>query len=190
VVVVAALQWGLTPWALHIGNRWTLLGEWTGLGAVQAGNGGRYELWVDVQGGGLAAQTRGGRLACSQHGCDTLRGQAQLCTRDGHRYTFAVSGRVLGFWTTSTDGAGTNLDLTGGRPQRLPSGWVVAWHGHWAGELLALSNPDNSFTEVFTPAGAIRSTTSTADAGTAGTTLQYGTLEAFDQACTALRTGH
>jgi hypothetical protein len=63
----------------------------------------------------------------------------------------------------------------------------VALHGNWRGPQLVLSSPDNSFTEVFTKQGGIRSVTSTADAGTARVTLAYGGQDAFTAACAALR---
>jgi hypothetical protein len=63
---------------------------------------------------------------------------------------------------------------------------VVALHGTWHGADLALASPDNSFTEMFTANGAIRTVTSTADAGTAQVTLAPGTSAGFTAACSAL----
>jgi hypothetical protein len=60
---------------------------------------------------------------------------------------------------------------------------VVAFHGIWNGPELQLENPDNSFTEIFTPRGEIRRVTSTADAGKAHVTLHYGTEAEFAAAC-------
>jgi hypothetical protein len=54
---------------------------------------------------------------------------------------------------------------------------------------LVLTDHDNSFTEAFTPRGAIRTVTSTADAGTAAVTLRYGSSAAFARACRALAAG-
>jgi len=71
-------------------------------------------------------------------------------------------------------------------PRPLPDGWVVALRGTWHGEHLRLFSPDNSFTEVFTPRGAIRTVTSTADAGRATVTLTPGTTSGFDRACATL----
>ena len=88
-------------------------------------------------------------------------------------------------WYT-TNGSRTNIDLTGGKPKQLPPGWVVAFHGVWHGAVLPIADTDNSFSEVFTPAGAIRTTTSHADAGTARGTLRSGSMASFDQACRAL----
>ena len=54
---------------------------------------------------------------------------------------------------------------------------------------LVLTDHDNSFTEAFTPRAAIRTVTSTADAGTAAVTLRYGSSAAFARACRALAAG-
>ena len=106
--------------------------------------------------------------------CDTLQGSAMLCGRDGSTDTFQLRGEVHSWW--STDGARTNVDLTGGTPRPLGDGWVVSFSGRWHGPVLVLADHDNSFTEEFTPRGAIRTVTSTADAGTAA--LRCGTAPA------------
>lgn len=168
-----------TPWALHIGGKFTPLERWNGYGSVRASDGGRYVLYTHLEGGLIG----GGEdePSCSSRGCDTLHGSAKLCAENGRTYSFTLTGAVHSWW--STDGAGTSVDLTG---NELPDGWVVAFKGRWHGPLLPLSSPDNSFTEVFTRAGAIRHVTSTADAGTAELTLRNGTSDAFKQACRAL----
>ena len=65
----------------------------------------------------------------------------------------------------------------------------MAFSGTWHGPALMLSDHDSSFTEAFTPRGAIRGVTSTADAGTAAVTLRYGSSVAFARACRALAAG-
>lgn len=187
LLVVAAIALfvtfvGLNPWALHIGNRLTLTETWQGYGTVQASNGGRYVLYLNLT-GGYANAGSGRHLSCGgMGGCSSLSGSARLCTKSGRGYTFKLTGAVHAWW--STDGAATSVDLTSSPP--LPDGWVVAFHGAWHGPNLVLASPDNSFTEVFTPAGVVRSATSTADAGTATTTVSYGTEAAFSAACHTL----
>jgi hypothetical protein len=181
VLVVIAIYIVPNPWALHIGGRFTPLETWQGYGTVQASNGGHYVLYLNLR-GGVANNGEGGHLSCSGRGCDSLFGTGKLCTESGQTYTFEVNGAVHSWW--STDGAVTSVDLTNSPP--LPDGWVVALHGAWHGPALQLSSPDNSFTEVFTPHGAIRSVTSTADAGTAQTTVRYGTDGDFTAACRRL----
>jgi hypothetical protein len=182
LVVVAACVYVLpTPWAFHMGGRFSPLGEWDGYGPVQASSGGRYLLQVHLRGGIVNDR---GHAACGFFGCNSLVGSAQLCTQGGQRYTFELSGAVHGWYTTN--GSQTSVELTGGTPKRLPGGWVVAFHGTWRGAELPIADTDNSFSEVFTPAGAIRSTTSTRDAGTARGTLRPGSAGGFDAACRAL----
>jgi len=182
MVIVLAVVYALpNPWALHIGGRFTPTESWQGYGADTVSNGGRYELYLDLRGGLLSAGQHG-HASCSGRGCDSLAGSAKLCGTAGKTYTFALSGAVHSWW--STDGAVTSVDLTDNPP--LPDGWVVALHCAWHGPALQLSSPDNSWTEVFTKAGTIRSVTSTADTGTASTTIRYGTEGDFTSACQRL----
>jgi hypothetical protein len=185
-VVFVVVYVGLTPWALHIGGRSTPLGRWDGFGEVQASNGGRYMIFTHLEGGVMGGKGNVGRHG-GLGGSDNLHGTAELCTESGMTETFTLAGNVHGWWTT--DGARTGVRLTGGAPTPLPSGWDVALHGSWRGPALELSSPDNSFTEVFTPRGTIRHVTSTADAGTARVTLQYGSHEDFAAACRVLQHG-
>lgn len=185
VIAIIAVDVVPTPWALHIGDRFTPLTMWDGYGSVQASDGGHYVLFAHLRGGLIGDD---GRPDCrGRGGCDTLHGSAKLCTESGSTYTFTVAGQVHASWRT--DGARSQIGLTGGSPAALPKGWVVAFHGAWHGPALELSSPDNSFTEVFTPRGAIRHVTSTAAAGGATVTLRYGSSAGFARACHALATG-
>ncbi|MBS2961480.1 hypothetical protein KGA66_00380 [Actinocrinis puniceicyclus] len=173
---------GLEPWALHIGGRFTPNMTWSGYGEVQASNGGKYELYVHLRGGLLSTR----RVRCGHTGgCSNLIGDAKLCGRNGATEDMALTGSVHTWW--STDGARTMLLLNGGSPVKLPAGWVVAFGGTWQGPNLVVEDTDNSFTEPFTPDGAIRTTTSTADAGTAAVTLRSGSADDFARACRALK---
>jgi hypothetical protein len=180
VVVILIVYIVPTPWALHIGGKFTPLEEWDGVASVSATNGGHYVLFTHLEAGLLAGGP--GHLDCSfAGGCDTLHGNAKLCTERGATYSFSLHGAVHTWW--STDGASTSIDLTG---KNLPSGWVVAFKGKWAGSVLPLADTDNSFTEVFTRGGAVRRATSTADAGIAHGTLRNASSSTFDRACRAL----
>jgi len=184
-LVIVLLYAVPTPWALHIGGESTPFGSWSGFGDVHASNGGQYILFIQFRGGIIG---RRGRPSCSGRGCNNMFGAARLCTESGRIHTFDLTGVVHGWLTT--DGSPTSVRLTGGLPERLPSGWVVAFHGAWDGPVLSLETPDNSFTEVFTPAGAIRHVTSTADSGTARVTLHAGPEASFTSACQALPAVH
>ena len=181
IVVLLGLYVLPTPWAFHMGGRFSPVGEWDGYGAIQAGNGGHYLLYTHLRGGILNNHAQPG---CSLTGCDTLTGSAQLCTQGGQHYTFDLTGAVHGWYTTN--GSRTNIALTGGKPKPLPHGWVVAFHGVWHGAVLPIADTDNSFSEVFTPSGAIRTTRSTAAAAAARGTLRYGSVTSFDSACRTL----
>lgn len=183
VVLLFILQVGLNPWVLHIGGTFTPTMSWSGYGTVRGSNGGRYVLYTDFRAGFLLATKEIRGTACSGFGCDNLRGTAKLCTLSGTE-TFALSGDVHSW--LQTEGARTDLSITGGTPKPLPDGWLVAMRGTWHGSALTVASPDNSFTEVFTPRGAIRTVTSTADAGTATVTLRPGSAAAFSQACRSL----
>ncbi len=175
------LQGALNPWIFRIGGKVTPTMSWQGFGPVAASNGGHYVLYTSFNAGLLSGD---GNPACSQFGCDNLNGTARLCTASGQTYTFELTGQVKAW--LNTNGSATALDITGGSPKSLPDGWDVALHGAWHGDALALASPDNSFTEVFTPRGAIRTVTSTADAGTATVTLRPGSAADFQRACSSL----
>lgn len=183
ILIVAALCVYVlpSPWAFHMGGRFSPLGDWDGYGPVRASNGGHYLLFTHLRGGIVNDHGQG---SCGFFGCDSLVGSAQLCTQGGQRYTFGLSGAVHGWYTT--DGSTTSIELTGGTPKRLPGGWVVAFRGTWRGAGLPIADTGNSFSEAFTPAGAIRTTTSTKDAGTARATLRAGSAGSFDRACRTL----
>jgi len=185
IVIVVALLAGVlpAPWALDIGGHFSALGEWDGFGPVQASNGGSYLLFTHLHGGVL----NGDASSCSLHGCESLSGSAQLCTRSGQRYTFGLTGAVHGW--LGTDGAPTTIELTGGTPKALPTGWRVGFHGTWKGPVLPIASTGSSFTKVFTPAGSIRSSTSAAGSGTARGQLRFGTAAGFAHACNTLASG-
>jgi hypothetical protein len=185
MAVVFAIPYAvLNPWALRIGGRSTPDRQWDGFGQVQASNGGRYVLYAHLEGGKRLDSAAIHRSAGGHGVSDNLQGTAELCTQSGVVHTFKLTGVVDAWWRT--DGARTSIQLTGGAPVKLQSGWVVAWHGAWHGPALELMDPDSSFTEAFTPRGEIRRVTSTADAGTAHVTLQYGSHDDFAAACRVL----
>ena len=183
ILVIAALCVYIlpSPWAFHIGGKFSPFGEWDGYGPVQASSGGRYLLYTHLRGGLL---NNHGQAGCKFTGCDTLTGTAQLCTQGGQHYTFKLTGAVHGWY--STNGSKTNIGLTGGTPDRLPSGWTVAFHGTWHGAELPMTDTGGSFAKVFTPTGGIMATPSTKGAGTARVTLRAGSVGSFDQACHTL----
>ena len=185
VIVVAVLFAFLpAPWAVDIGGHVSAMGEWDGYGPVRASNGGSYILFTHLHGG----ITNGDASACTIHGCESLTGTAQLCTSSGQRYTFDLTGTVHGW--LSTNQTVTDISLTGGTPKALPHGTVLAFRGTWHGAVLPIVTTNSSFTEVFTPAGAMRARVSAANGGNAHGKLRFGSATGFDQACNALASGH
>jgi hypothetical protein len=188
VVAVAALNLLTPPWVFHIGNRFTPATMWDGYGTVHASGGGRYLLYVHLQGG--LNISRYGPGGCDEvSGCSNLRGSARLCTPAGTAYSFALDGVVSTWW--STDGAPATVTLRPAPPRSLPSGFVFVFTGIWRGTTLPLVNKDNSFTEVFARGGAVNRdpSASTRDTGPATATLRAGTSQEFAGACHALAAG-
>jgi hypothetical protein len=183
IILVAIIYVGLTPWALHIGGRFTPLEEWTGYGPVRGSNGGQYVLLVQLRGGmDLPGSGHSGGGNCENSGgCDSISGTARLCTESGADYQFSLGGGVHSWLSTS--GARTTLMLDGGKTS-LP--FPVYFEGRWDGPVLRVSNTDDAFTQVFTPRGAIRTVTSTADNGSARVSLQYGSVSQYEAACRRL----
>jgi hypothetical protein len=62
-----------TPWALHIGGQFTPLESWSGYGAVQANNGGRYVLFIQFRGGRYASRKRANACLIEVPGPDPER---------------------------------------------------------------------------------------------------------------------
>jgi hypothetical protein len=176
VIAFFVIEIAVNPWTFHIGDRFTPLTGWDGYGTIRASNGGHYLLFTHLQGASLGS-------SCSLTGCDTLQGSAKICTERGSTYTFRLFGSVHTWW--STDGAKTSINLQNVQSGPLPDGWVISLAGSWHGPRL-VAGAGNSLTEVLTPRGVIRHTTSTADAGHASVTLRYGSSAAFGQACRAL----
>ena len=183
ILVVAGLCLYIlpSPWAFHMGGKFSPLGEWDGYGPVQVSIGGRYLLYTHLRGGLLNNHSQSG---CNFTGCNTLSGSAQLCTQGGQHYTFKLTGAVHGWY--STKGSKTNIDLTGGTPKPLPKGWKIAFHGTWRAADLPITDIGGSFTKVITPAGAIRATALTGKAATTSGVLKAGSADSFGQACRTL----
>src|SRR5215831_14343896 len=69
IVVLLAVYVLPTPWAFHMGGKFSPVGEWDGYGPVQVSNGGHYLLYTHLRGGILNAH---GHTGCSFPSCDTL----------------------------------------------------------------------------------------------------------------------
>lgn len=159
-VVLLCLYVLPTPWAFHMGGKFSPVGEWSGYGPVQAGNGGRYLLYTQLRGGIV---NNHGHRGCGFPRCDALSGSAQLCAQSGRHSSFGLTGAVHAWYTTN--GARTDISLTGSVRNRPPAG-VASFHGIWHGAVLPLTGT-----------------------GGTHATLRPGSVGGFDRACRALA-GH
>ena len=169
------------PWVFRIGGQFTPGHNWHGVGTVAATNGGRYALYVGFKAELMHESSSSDPYRCSLPTCDVVEGEGKLCTLSGVTYPLLVSGQVHAWW--ATDGARTGLQLS--VPTSDGSTVVAVFEGHWHGQQLELAD-STDFTAALTREGAIRSTRSTADDGTAHTTLRPGSEDDFSRACDSL----
>jgi hypothetical protein len=169
------------PWVYHIGGQFTPGRSWHGVGTVAATNGGRYALYVGFQAELNHESSPSDPYHCSLPTCDAVEGEGKLCTLSGVTYPLIVSGQVHAWW--ATDGARTGVQLS--VPNKDGSTVVAVFEGRWHGQQLALTD-STDFTAALTKQGAIRSSRSTADDGTARTTLRPGSEDDFNRACHSL----
>jgi hypothetical protein len=176
LVIIAVLgNVAVTPWVFHIGGRFTPLTQWNGYGVVHDSAGGHDVLYAHLL-GGLVVDGHG-TPGCSQFkGCDSVRGDAEVCTSKA-TYTFPLTGEVH-TWL-STDGARTSLDILGATSHRS---FDIVFTGAWHGRVLRVVN-SAEFAQVFSGPG-IRPDSSAAAEATAD--LRYGSAGGFTAACRAL----
>jgi len=182
LAVLAAAGYALlSPFALHIGGRSTLVDRtWRGVGAITATNGGQYAVYVSFRADVSHEGSSSDPYHCSQPGCDTIHGDGKLCTLSG-TYPLEVEGEVYAWW--STDGALTHVRLS--VPNSKGSTIVALFEGRWRGPELPLTD-STEFTVALTREGVIRTARSTVDDGIARTTLRYAGEDDFTSACRAL----
>jgi hypothetical protein len=180
VIVYKAI--GPNSWTGHIGGRDTPGGTWQGVGTVSASNGGRYVLYVTFT-AHIASDDNS--YTCKQgsdSGCAEIIGSAKLCPLSGVPRDLEVDGEIDAFGR-STDGKQTVVLLN----ERTSTGATVVarFTGKWHGAELPLTDADE-FTTAITKNGDLMQARSSANAGTASTTLHYGTEADFTRACRAL----
>jgi hypothetical protein len=184
VVVGGALAFLPNPWVFHIGGQFTPDRSWHGVGTVSATNGGQYALYVGFKAELGHESSSSDPYHCHLPTCDTVEGEGKLCALSGMTYPLLVRGQVHTWW--ATDGARTGVQLSVPNPDG--STIIGVFEGHWRGQQLELAD-STDFTAALTREGAIRSSRSTTDDGTARTTLRPGTEDDFDHACHSLTAG-
>ena len=185
VGIVFALYALLTPWAFHIGGRWTPLPGWTGVGTLRDSTGAQYGLYL-----AFAPEIRHGRGGNSITGpahptpATSLRGDAKVCTSQGNTFAFQVSGDVYGAWR-DIEGYEISLSLGGPRDQKPRRHFDL--HGAFHGSELSMDDHKSMFMYfvhdgTLTPA---RSYTSPVPEKHATVTLKWGSKADFDALCAA-----
>lgn len=104
LVLGGALLYGVavatSPWALHIGGRWTPLLTWTGSGKLLMKNGSEYLLYVSFFPSSHFSRLHMDGLRPT----GGLQGSGWLCTSRGALQRLELSGTIYGGWR-STDGS-------------------------------------------------------------------------------------
>jgi hypothetical protein len=101
----------LNPWALHMGNRLTPIGQWEGVGIVHASSGARDALYLRI---GLGMGTGPGRHPTG-HG-SSFDGEALLRTPQGETMRYRVSGSLSAWWSADGKPLSLRLVATGTKP--------------------------------------------------------------------------
>jgi hypothetical protein len=124
VMIAVAVVVGLNPWAVHIGGRLTLLGNWSGIARAHVPGGADLGVQLNL---GVDRQPGCGRTTGE---CDNLDGTAVICSKAG-RFTFSnLGGFVDGYW--STDGHAMRLNFSHGSTtltRYLTIRFTGTWHG-------------------------------------------------------------
>jgi hypothetical protein len=170
----------MAPWTFHIGERWTPLSRWDGVGRLRDSAGAQYGLYVRI-----APYVNIDFRNDSMSNCCNLSGNAQVCTADGAKYHFTVSGSASGAWLHS-DGSKVKITLGETGHPKLPR--VFSLSGVWRGPKLMLDDQKSMFMN-FLPGGNLTpSPTYTAPVPEkhASVTIAWGNLSDFESICAGL----
>lgn len=130
----------ISPWAFHIGGRWTPLLYWTGSGRLVT-KGGTYPLYIMIypsSRGGSTLRLDGLRPAGGLHG------SGWLCTARGVTVPLDLTGTIYGGWR-STDGSLMEfrlLERNSASQQLIGSGYrgYFDLFGYWHGPELTMND--------------------------------------------------
>src|SRR5262249_37564442 len=172
LVVCALLVYGVvvltSPWALHIGGRWTPLLYWTGSGKLVT-KGGTYPLYVY-----FFPSSHFSRLRLdSQRPTGGVQGSGWLCTSPGVTQYLKLSGTIYGGWQ-STEGSLMNFRLL--EPKVFDVGQHRGFfdlYGRWHGPELVMEERNETGT-TFRSGLKIEH---------ASVTLNWGSYSDFKAAC-------
>ncbi|HXS97148.1 MAG TPA: hypothetical protein VN736_21275 [Candidatus Limnocylindrales bacterium] len=181
VIIVPLFAYVLAaPVSFHLGGRWTPIAQWKGVGRLRDSAGVVYGLFLQLN-FSPTLDVRNQATTCCE-----IAGKAQVCTEDGARYQFKVSGQMSGAWLR-TNGAKVELTLSEAERPKLPRTFRLA--GVWRGADLNLDDQKSMYTN-FLPGGKLTPNPMTR-AGVpekhATVVVSWGDLSDFDRACAGLR---
>jgi len=163
-----------SPWAVHMGGRWTPLLSWTGVGKLDA-KGGGYPIYV-----WLSPSSHFSRLHL-----DGLRptggvsGRGLLCASPGTIIPLELTGTIYGEWRT-TDGSLVEIRVLEGNIARQKllnashQGYFDLF-GYWHGPQLAM-NDRGEWSSKFRSGLKVEH---------ASVTFEWGSKSDFEAACSA-----
>jgi hypothetical protein len=181
LLLVAAVTAVISPWAYHIGGRWTLA-YWTGVGRLRDSNGSQYGLYVY-----FLPYARGGasRLPGQPWPRYSVRGDAKVCTANGAVYPMRLTGTLYGAYL-DTNGSQLNFDLSEPRGPALRRHFGL--YGTWQGPSLVMDDHKTMFM-YFRPDGTLTPSgryTSPVPEKHATVTLSWGSTGDFQSLCSKL----
>jgi len=176
----------VAPWSFHIGGRFTPSLSWTGVGRLVDSAGIPYGLYATFYPDSRNLSGRSNMVRHKYLAHNNLRGKAQVCTTDGTKYPFNLSGDIEGAWL-DTDGSDMVLDF--GEPGRAALKRHFSLYGTWHGPELGLDDHKSMFMWLL-PDGKLtpaRSYTSPVPEKHAKVTLRWGQESDFEDLCRSLR---
>jgi len=172
LVGLLLLTFLFSPWALHIGNRWTPLLNWHGSGKLHSSTGSDYPLFLDLS---FSVPTSG-----NLHRTSNLRGTALLCTPKGQLFHYNLTGTVYAW--LNTDGQKVILYLRS--PSDAKPKLDFSLHGSWDGPQLLLDD-HGSMVASFNPDGFPRGwgVGTFAPKENAQATVEFSDQSTFESSC-------
>lgn len=181
MVAVPAL---IAPWAFHVGNRWTPVMVWQGVGKLQDSTGKQYGLYLS-----FSPDLHRGRGVHTGPAHPTprvsLRGTSLVCTSQGLRIPFVLRGDIYGAWLNAEgkEIAFTLREQTNEKQKRH-----FSLSGSFQGSDLEMDD-DKSMFMYLQPDGRLtpaRSYTSPVPEKHAKVNLHWGTEDDFSSLCQSL----
>jgi hypothetical protein len=147
VVLGVGIQVLFTPWAYHLGGRFSPSMKWSGVAVGTAPRGGgTYAVRLNLRANNLAQHD------CSSRGCDDFAGTMEVCTAAGE-FSFTQLSGTVGGWLT-VNGQKMHLDGRFGTTA-ADRGLLFVFDGVWHGQTYQASD-DGYLVYSFNPDGTPR----------------------------------